>query len=275
MIERYHRHAIHERQLSELARSAPILTVEQETELAGAASHGDRQAFDILILAHLRLVLSIAHEFAKYGAAKEDVVDEGVLGLMEATRRFDPRRGIRLSTYAGYWIRGRMRRFTIDNRRLVRAPETRHARRLVSNLRQAQRYLTQTHGGPPDSQEVADALHVERREVEEVEGVLSGRDIPFDDEASPIEIPTDSPSPEEMLAEAEVDALARKSIGRALMELDGRERRVLEQRYLRGDRQSLARVGRDLGLSRERVRQIERSAQARLRDVVQHVAVVQ
>lgn len=275
MIDPQDRRATHEKQLSDLARSAPVLTAKQEAELACAASGGRQRALDILILAHLRLVLSIAQAFVKYGAAKEDLVDEGILGLVEATRRFDPRRGVRLATYAAYWIRGRIRRFTIDNRRLVRAPETRHARRLVSNLRQVQRSLTQARGEPPELQEVADALRVAPSDVEEVEGVLSGRDVPFDDEREASEMSVDAPSPEEALAEAEEHALAHQSMVRALVELDARERRVLEQRYLGGRAQSLAQIGRDLGLSRERVRQIERTAQARLREVVLHAAVLQ
>jgi RNA polymerase sigma-32 factor len=247
-----------------------MLSAKRESELARAACAGSREAFEELLASHLRLVVTLAHEFARFGLPKEDLVGEGLVGLVEATRRFDPERGVRLAAYAAWWIRAYMRRYTIQNRRIVRAPSTRPARKLMANLRRVQRHLGQLRGEPPAAEAIAEALHVGVRDVEQMEAALSSRDVPLagGDDRRPLDIPDASPSPEDLVAEAEERAKTRVALGRAIDALPGRERRILRERYLGGDGESLAEVGRGLGLSRERVRQLERIAQAKLRETV-------
>ena len=116
------------------ARRAPLLTMEEETQLARRAAAGCERSFEKLLRCHLRLVLTLARDFRAYGLPLQDLVSEGLLGLVEAARRFDPDRGVRLAAYAAWWIRAFIRRYTIFNRRIVRTPSTRHGRRLLASL---------------------------------------------------------------------------------------------------------------------------------------------
>jgi RNA polymerase sigma-32 factor len=245
-----------------------MLTAAHESDLAARAARGDDHAFERLLKSHLRLVISIAREFASYGLPTEELVSEGMLGLVEAARRFEPERGVRLSAYAAWWIRAYVRRYTIHNRRIVRTPSSRHGRRLLSNLRKTQRALTQRNGEHPGAEDVAAALGVGVSDVEEMEAALSGRDVPcgHDAEGRTLEIRCAEPSPEVIVAENEERTASIAAMHAALSSLPTRERDILRDRYLREEGRSLASIGRDIGLSRERVRQLESRAQARMRD---------
>jgi RNA polymerase sigma-32 factor len=251
--------------LLDTGRRSPMLSAEREVALARA-----REAFDALLASHVRLVVTLAHEFASFGLPKEDLVGEGLLGLVEATRRFDPDRNVRLAAYAAWWIRAYMRRYTIQNRRIVRAPSTRPARKLMANLRRVQRELTQKQGEPPAVEEVAKALRVGVADVEQMEAALSSRDVTLagGEDRRPVDLPDAAPSPEDLVAEAEERARTRDALDRAIGGLSTRERRIVCERYFGDTNESLANVGRGLGLSRERVRQLERLAQTKLRGAV-------
>lgn len=246
------------------ARHAPLVSAEEELRLARMARLGSKPAFEALIRAHLRLVLSMAHEFASYSLPLDELVSEGLLGLVEAARRYDVERGVRLAAYATWWIRAYMRRFTIANRRIVRTPSSRHGRKLLANLRKTQRALTQESGEAPDRETVASVLGVGVRDVDEMEAALSGRDIP----CGPEEPDSDVESPESLVAAAEEQRSSEAALQCALELLNQRERRIVEQRYLANTSASLASLGRELGLSRERVRQIEHRAQDKMRDAM-------
>ena len=151
--------------LLQAAKKAPMLTAEEELRLAKEASAGSGAGFERLLKSHLRLVLTIAHEFSAYGLPLDDLVSEGLLGLVEAARRYDPERGVRLAAYAAWWIRAYMRRYTIFNRRIVRTPSSRHGRKLLANLRRIQREVAQTTGERPDAETVAKLLGVGVRDV--------------------------------------------------------------------------------------------------------------
>jgi RNA polymerase sigma-32 factor len=256
------------------AKNAPLLSAKDEVRLARSAQRGSKGAFEALLVAHLRLVLTIAHEFGTYGLPTDELVSEGLLGLVEAARRFDPDRNVRLAAYAAWWIRAYMRRYTIANRRIVRTPSSRHGRKLLANLRRTQRELTQAQGEVPDVETVAKALGVPVRDVDEMEGALSGRDIAcgsdFDNKA--FELRSDAPSPETAVAESEQSRRSAACLQRALRSLSLREREIVQQRCLTDSAPSLAAIGRDLGLSRERVRQIEQRAHTKLRQALSVVA---
>lgn len=251
------------------ARRAPILTAAEELELSRRAHEHDADAFAQLLGSHLRLVLAIARDYRVYGLPFDELVSEGLLGLCEAARRFQPERGARLSAYAAFWIRAYMRRYTIGHRRIVRTPSSRHGRKLLSRLRKTQHELAHARGEAPSADEVAQALGVELRDVEEMEAALCGRDVPWgmDDgwEAAAL---AESQSPELLAAGREERDRSHDAVVRGLQVLSERERRILEQRYFVEDAQSFAAIGRSLGLSRERVRQLERRAQSKMRAAI-------
>jgi RNA polymerase sigma-32 factor len=252
------------------SKKAPILSPKDEVRLARSAKCGDKSAFEALLISHLRLVLTIAHEFGTYGLPSDELVSEGLLGLVEAARRFDPERNVRLAAYAAWWIRAYMRRYTIANRRIVRTPSSRHGRKLLANLRRTQRELTQAHGEAPDVETVAKTLGVPIRDVDEMEGALSGRDIACgtDFENRALELRSETPSPEAAVADVEQQQRSAALLQRALRCLSMRERQIVKQRCLAESAPSLAAIGRNLGLSRERVRQIEQRAHSKLRQAL-------
>jgi RNA polymerase sigma-32 factor len=159
-----------------------------------------------------------------------------------------------------------MRRFTIANRRIVRTPSSRHGRKLLANLRKTQRALQQETGEAPDRETVANVLGVGVRDVDEMEAALSGRDVPCGPEEPGID--SDVDSPESLVAAAEEQHASGEALHGALALLNQRERRIVEERYLTDSSASLASLGRELGLSRERVRQIEHRAQDKMRDAM-------
>ena len=256
--------------LSKTAASAALLTPEREASLALEAQAGSQRAFDELLNAHMRLVMAIARNFATYGVSVQDLVSEGMLGLVEAARRFDPTRGVRLSAYAAWWIRSYMRRYTIANRRIVRAPSTRKGRKLMARLRTTQRALAQANGAAPTAAAVAAELGVDVRDVEEMDAALSGRDISYRavSDGPAQELASQDCSPEQLVADAEQRHLAQIAISAALAGANPRDRIIIEQRYLGEEMSSLAATGRSLGLSRERVRQLNGQACKRIRDAV-------
>jgi len=245
-------------------RIAP-LTLEDERELSLRAAEGCSRSFDRLVNAHLLLVVSIAREHGRFGLPLEDLIGEGMLGLVEAARRYEPGRGVRLAAYADWWIRGYVRRYTISNRRIVRPPSSRSARKLLSHLRRTQRDLARA--GAVQTDEVAEALGVRPRDVEEVESILSGRDLAIDDPS--VSIASETLSPEAEVANEEAQRTSRATLQRAVNSLNQRQRFVLTKRYLTGDGLvPLASVARTLGISRERARQIEQAAREKLRRMV-------
>jgi RNA polymerase sigma-32 factor len=259
--------------LSARAQSAVILDLEEEHLLAAAARQGSRAALDKLLVAHLRLVLRIARGYVKHGVAYEDLVGEGMVGLAEAAQRFDPERGVRFSTYAAWWIRAHVRRATLANRRIVATPSTRAARKLVARLRGTERALAQELGRRPTREEVAAALGVTPEDVGMVDCALRERDVVVGDIGrGGIELSDADHSPEQLVADAELRTRSTGAIGRAMSTLSEREREIVRRRITSDDSDTLSVVGEALGLSRERVRQIESKACEKLRNALEERA---
>lgn len=258
------------------AMEAPMLDAETEQDyLRRIQATDDPVAMSALLVSHLRLVLSIAQKYTGHGVGLEDLIAEGNLGLVEAARRFDREKGTRFSTYAAWWVRALIRRFTIANRRIVGAPSTRNGRRLLSTLRQTQRRLAAELGETPSRERVAAELSVTVEEVAMVESALSGRDVSLGptDDGHVVELTSGLESPEEEAADREIRARNAEQIAAALDKLDARERAIIEKRLLDEDKDTLADIGTSLGLSRERVRQIEIRARQKLREaLLEHVA---
>ncbi len=245
----------------------PLLDAQSEKTLAMAVQKGDSTARARMIEANLRLVVSIARGFTGRGLAIPDLIAEGNLGLIRAVEKFDPERGFRFSTYATWWIRQAVGRALIQQGRTIRLPV--HVVRELATVLRAGRELSQ-HGGPsPSVEEIAHAVGKTCEEVTQLFSLterVSSLDQPVgDDDRGLAEIIADEDpnDPLDLLAEA----AANDSLDRWLARLPARQREVLVRRYGLGDHavQSLAEVAAILGISRERVRQIQEDALRRLR----------
>ncbi len=258
------------------AAQAPMLDAQTEADyLRRIQESNDQVALSALLVSHLRLVLSVAGKYTGQGIVIEDLVAEGNLGLVEAARRFDRAKGTRFSTYAAWWVRALIRRYAIANRRIVGAPSTRNGRRLLSNLRQTQRRLSAELGRTPTREQVAAALSVTTEEVAMVEAALAGRDVSLapTDDGQVLELVFEGVSPEQQVIERQQARNTQTSVRKALSGLERRERAIVENRLLGDDKDTLADIGAKMGLSRERVRQIELRACEKLREALhEHVA---
>lgn len=255
------------------AREKPLLSADVERALLARAQKDDQRAVSELVESHMRLVVQVASRYAREGLSAHDLVSEGVLGLMEAVRRFDMAHDARFASYAAWWVRACVRRYALANRRIVGGPSTRGARIARARLRQTERLLTQRLGARPTRAEIAEHLGVAEHDVELVEVALSSRDVSLTaEEAGTLDLPDDTGSPEHMVAEAEHQAACEQSIRCALTGLSERERAVVKEQFFEEDGKSLADLGRALGVSRQRAGQILAGARDKLRARLEAVA---
>lgn len=248
-------------------RRGALLDAGTERDLLVRAQGGEARAVEKLVTSHLQLVWKIARAFRRPDISPDDLVSEGVLGLLEAIRRFDLARENRFNTYAEWWIRARLVRFAVDLRPLVPLPATRNMRRARRLLDRTSRALAQDLGRPPTQDELATALGVTPEEVALVEHGAMSRFVSMGatDEGPTRETADEGPSPEQIACDADEVRAKRIRIAKAMSSLTDREREVLERRVLGDDRASLSEVGRQYGVSRERVRQIQVRAESKLR----------
>jgi RNA polymerase sigma-32 factor len=233
----------------------------------------DKAALAELVRAHLGLVQRIANEFRNTGPEREDLVQEGHLGLVIAARRFDPSKSARLATYASYWIRACMMELVVRSHGVVRVGTTRAQRRIFFGLGRARRELERS-GAPASSEALAERLGVEESELQEMAARLSGRDLSLDaprhEDGQPLgaSFQGGEPNPEDEVAELQLLRARREALATALAELNPRERQILEARHFsdEDDAPTLAELGERFGISRERVRQLEERALANLRE---------
>lgn len=253
------------------AAQAQYLTLDEERQLTRAVKAGSRAALDRLLRAHLRLVLVIANELAKGSCSKDELVSEGLLGLTLAARRFDPERGTRFAIYAAYWVRACILRFRHWNRRIVRAPSTRNARTLVSRLPKLERVYFHEHGRAPSTEVIAQACGIDLGEVRELAAAMYGRDVPCSTGESDrgADLPSETPLPEALVADAEAARAAHVRVHAALAQLPSRERAIVELRHLADEPPTFGELGRDFGVSSERARQLEVKARDRLRQLLE------
>jgi RNA polymerase sigma-32 factor len=259
--------------LRKIADTAPMLdpvTERAHLELIQSGGDGSSAAMSALIGSHLRLVLSMARRYVTRGLALDDLVSEGVVGLCEAADRFDLGRESRFSTYAMWWVRARIRAFVLKNRRVVAFPSTRNGRRVMGRSGVVGRELAAKLDRPPTTEELAKALDVTERDIEMVRAAFAGYDVSL---SAPLETPWEPiasslETPESEVARAELSEQARSLVARALCTLDERELAIIEQRHLSAEPMSLRCLGERMGLSRERVRQLEVRAKEKLRRAV-------
>ena len=253
-----------------------ILTQEEELQLARSLrDEGSIDAARQLVLSHLRLVVAIARGYKGYGLPQADLIQEGNIGLMKAVKRFDPERGVRLVSFAVHWIKAEIHEFILRNWRLVKIATTKAQRKLFFNLRSMKQALDTM--SQEEVAEVAKQLDVKPEEVVEMETRFSGRDISLeplsedDDEEtfSPIAYLTDGSEPSHVLEDEQTLRLRGEGLEQALGSLDARSRHIIEARWLREkDTATLHELADELGVSAERVRQIEAKAMQKLRTVM-------
>ena len=272
--------------LSRQARSAELLDAETESRLAHAWRDGrDEAALHRLITAYMRLAISMAAKYRRYGAPMNDLIQEASLGLMKAADKFDPDRGVRFSTYAVWWIKAGIQDYVMRNWSMVRTGSTSSQKALFFNLKRVQAKLAREalqRGESLDQhqlrEQVAREVGVSLADVEMMEGRLAGSDFSLNavqgNDADGREwidlLEDDAAQADTVVAVAHDGAALRGRLAAALAALTARERFIVTERKLREAPRTLESLGSELGLSKERVRQVEAAAYAKLRNRLEH-----
>lgn len=258
------------------AMDAPLLEREYEVQLARRwRDDDDASALHEIINAHTRLAVKVASRFKGYGLPMADLIQEGNAGLLEAARRFDPEREVRFSTYATWWILAAIQEYLVRNVSIVRIGTTPAQKALFFNLRRLRARIKANNIGPLTDDErrlVASELHVPVGAVERMEALLSGPDKSLnapvgESEADIMQdfLPDVRPSPEVTVTDRHDAEVRSKWLSDALDELTDRERQIIVRRFLEDDRSTLAEIGEDFGVTKERIRQIESKALGKLK----------
>ena len=255
----------------------PLLPREEEQRLARLyRSSGDLDAAARLVSANLRLVVKLAHEYHRNPLSLLDLVQEGNIGLMQAVKKFDPDRGVKLSTYAAWWIRAYILRYIMDNWKLVKLGTTEAQRKLFFKLRQEQeRLLKQGYEATPKL--LAERLNVTEQDVVEMDQRLGPDEVSID---APVGEDGDTtrgdrilpasgfPAADERLANEELKRLFRDKLDAFGKTLEGKEKYIFEKRLTADEPMTLQDIGTHFGFSRERARQIEAALVNRMREFV-------
>jgi len=263
-----------DRYMSEINR-LPLLSRDEENTLARRwRDYKDVDAAHQLTCAHLRFVVKIANEYRAYGMRLLDLIQEGNIGLMLAVKKFDPERGIRLITYAVWWIRAYIQNFIIHSWSLVKIGTTQAQKKLffkLSQAREAIRNLT----GDDDAEEIGRALELRGSAVAEMSGRMAGRDSSLDlerfegaEETFLDHLPDERENQEEALMRRQEESGREKAISIALSALNDRERHIVHERILAEVPRTLQEVADEYGITRERVRQLEKNALEKLRKLL-------
>jgi len=258
----------------------PLLEREVEFELARRwREEGDEEALHQLVRSYMRLVISTASRFRNYGLPVGDLVQEGNVGLMQAAARFEPQREVRFSTYAAWWIRSAMQDYVLRNWSIVRTGTTAAQKALFFNLRRLRARIEDATGsrlGDDGRANIAKQLNVDVKEVESMEIRLSAADQSLNAPVSESSdddwqefLPDNGPNPEDVAIGMRDSETRSRWLAEALRELSPREQTIIRQRRLQEDGATLEELGRELGVSKERVRQLEHRALMKIKDSIQ------
>jgi RNA polymerase sigma-32 factor len=270
----------------EQIRRFPMLERQEEYMLAKRwREHGDRDAAHKLVTSHLRLVTKIASGYRGYGLAISEVISEGNIGLLQAVERFEPEKGFRLATYATWWIKAAIQEYILRSWSLVKMGTTANQKKLFFNLRKAKSKISAFDEGdmrPDQVKLIARQLGVTETDVINMNRRLGGdaslnATIRADGDSGEWQdyLVDESPGQETTLAASEEFNNHRKALADALGVLDKRDRRIFEGRRLAGDPITLAELADELGVSRERVRQIEVRAFEKVQKAVKNRVAAQ
>lgn len=259
---------------------APLLEKDHELELARRWHEDkDESALHELTSSYTRLVISMASRFRNYGLPMGDLIQEGNVGLMQAASRFDYTRDIRFSTYASWWIRSAIQDYVLRNWSIVRTGTTAAQKSLFFNLRRLRAQIeaeNEKEGlGDKGRKKVAKKLKVKVKDVEDMEGRLSGVDSSLntrigdegDDEWQNF-LSDDRPNPEDVVIGMKDSQTRSAWLSKALSELSDREQTIIRERHLGYDTVTLEDLGKQLGVSKERVRQLEQRAMGKLKSSI-------
>ncbi|MEM9456141.1 MAG: RNA polymerase factor sigma-32 [Myxococcota bacterium] len=260
-------------------RQHPLLSREEEYELAVRwVEEGDKEAARKLVTSNLRLVVKIAHEYRRAYQNLLDLVQEGNVGLVKAVQKFDPYRGVKLSTYSGWWIRAYILKYILNNWRLVKIGTTQNQRKLFFNLRK-QREALMAAGIDPTPERIAKELDVSTKEVVEMERRMSSPDVSLDAPLGSEDgdgsrtrldlIEDDFADPEDNVDAVEFKSLLQDKLLAFGADLQGRELEIFRDRLVSDEPATLQEFGDRWGVSRERARQIEKRLVLRLRAYLQ------
>ncbi len=253
-------------------RPIPLLKPEEEVTLARRVQKGDRDARDQMVRANLRLVISIAKRYVNLGIPLGDLIEEGNIGLMRSVDKFDPEKGYRFSTYAGWWIKQGISRSIIDQGKMIRVPV--YMNEEIVRYRKATEALTHKLGRKPQMGEVAKKLQLTVDKVKDLDQAItkmSSLDAPIgeDGDGQMKDIIEDESlvAPDEQLELFLNKERAQDILG----ELDERERKIISMRYglLDGESKTLAEIADVMGVSRERIRQLEVTIIKKLRQIAE------
>ncbi|WP_429912657.1 RNA polymerase factor sigma-32 [Glycocaulis sp.] len=272
-----------DRQFLKAAMTVPLLEREEELALATAwREDGNEQALHTLTTAYMRLVIAMAARFRQYGLPFADLVQEGNIGLMQAAARFEPERGLRFSTYASWWIRSSIQDYVLRNWSIVRTGTTAAQKSLFFNLRRLRALISDVGGSamtPENRAYVAEALKVGEDDVDAMAARLAAVDrslnAPLAEEGEgewQDLLADDRPDPESAVMESRDTATRHQWISEAMSRLSERERHIITKRRLIEDSVTLEQLGGELGISKERVRQIEHQALMKMKKSLIEIA---